>query len=134
DRERVAREELNALEMPHPWRGPLAMVFRISRSSVPCRRSDGFGTPHLDYRQSYLDYRQSPTPGLFVDPTREGERGWLTRQHDRGGRSCCRWRCDRAARLILVVLDLESGDQEEGSAVSGFVDGSMLQVDERGLA
>src|SRR5262245_2407175 len=38
------------LEIPHPCSGSRAIVFRMSRSSVPCSRSDGFGTSHLDYR------------------------------------------------------------------------------------
>ena len=46
--------------MPHPWRGPLAIVFRISRSSVPCRRSDGLGNglPVPRLSTIYLDDRQ----------------------------------------------------------------------------
>src|SRR5262245_60694048 len=45
------------LEMPQPCSGSRAIVFRISRSSVPCSKSDGFGTDAstIDNNTSTID-------------------------------------------------------------------------------
>jgi hypothetical protein len=38
DAKRAVRNLLHALEIPRPWNSPSPIAFKISRSSVPCKR------------------------------------------------------------------------------------------------